>query len=201
MQFQRSPLLETIERAYRHPRQRFLLGLEEFNRCPTPAQNASLAAMDKTRTIRHPIENKHVVIPSNVSFIAAINRGAQYTGTFDIDRAQLDRFEPIEINYMPAEQEVAFLKKEYPRVGKEKIETIVAIANKIRSAPEMPCELSVRATSGACVFLNDPLVASERGSFLIDVLKSAFCGRLNGHWDEQGSEASIAWRLIQESLA
>jgi hypothetical protein len=73
MQFQRSPLLETIERAYRHPRQRFLLGLEEFNRCPTPAQNASLAAMDKTRTIRHPIENKHVVIPSQ----RLVHRGNQ----------------------------------------------------------------------------------------------------------------------------
>ena len=71
--------------------------LDEFNRCQESARNALMPALDSTRRVFHPIENTFIPIPDNVQFVAAVNRGREFSGTFGIDAAQLDRFAPLEM--------------------------------------------------------------------------------------------------------
>ena len=40
---------------------------------------------------------------------AAVNRGREFSGTFGIDAAQLDRFAPLQMTYPPIEEEVKIL--------------------------------------------------------------------------------------------
>jgi nitric oxide reductase NorQ protein len=89
--------------------------LDELNRCPEHARNALMPALDSTRKVFHPIENRFVEIPDNVQFIAAVNRGRQFSGTFGIDAAQLDRFAPLQMDYLPAHEEVALLVRRHGR--------------------------------------------------------------------------------------
>ena len=69
--------------------------LNEFNRCQESARNAMMPALDSTRKIFHPIDNRFLQIPDNVPSIAAVNRGNEFSGTFGIDAAQFDRFAPL----------------------------------------------------------------------------------------------------------
>ena len=50
-----------------------------------------MPALDATRRVFNPIDNRFLTIPDNVQFIAAVNRGSEFSGTFGIDAAQLDR--------------------------------------------------------------------------------------------------------------
>ena len=45
--------------------------LDELNRCQESARNALMPALDTTRKVFHPIDNRFVPIPDNVQFIAA----------------------------------------------------------------------------------------------------------------------------------
>ena len=92
--FVKTEVLEAIEGAAAHPEQRYLVFLDQLNRCQESARNALMPALDSTRRVFHPIENRFVPIPDNVQFIAAVNRGREFSGTFSIDAAQLDRFAP-----------------------------------------------------------------------------------------------------------
>jgi hypothetical protein len=50
-----------------------------------------IASNISSRSIFHPIDNRFLVIRDNVHFIAAVNRGRSFSGTFGIDAAQMDR--------------------------------------------------------------------------------------------------------------
>jgi len=81
-------------------------------------------------------------------FFATANLGAEYSGTNQIDRALLDRFQPIEVTYPSQETETKVLTK---RTGLEKkiAEKIVKIANSIRKEAandELSTSISVRHT-------------------------------------------------------
>src|ERR1044072_5180877 len=103
-------MLLALQPAASHPERRYLVFLDELNRCPENARNALMPPLDSTRRIFHPIENRFLDIPSNVQFVAAVNRGTAYTGTFGIDAAQLDRFAPLQMTYPPVEEEVKLLR-------------------------------------------------------------------------------------------
>jgi nitric oxide reductase NorQ protein len=40
----------------------------------------------------------------------------------------------------------------------------------------------------------------EQTAMLPEVLKSSFCGRFNGRWDDVTSDAGAAWTVIQAVL-
>ena len=95
--FVKTDVLMKLEEAIEHPDRRYLIFFDEFNRCQESARNALMPALDATRRLFHPIENRFMQIPDNVQFIAAVNRGGEFTGTFGIDAAQLDRFAPCKL--------------------------------------------------------------------------------------------------------
>lgn len=199
--FVKTEILGCLEEAVDHPDKRYLIFLDEFNRCPESARNALMPALDSTRKLFHPIRNAFLAIADNVQFIAAVNRGQQFSGTFGIDAAQLDRFAPLQMTYPPIVEEVKLLQARHPEISAGIIEELVKVAGGVRSSPDLRASLSVRATDEACVYLKHPLFEGEQRRMLPEVLKSSFCGRFNGAWDDAGSDAGAVWILIEKMLA
>src|SRR5262249_33422798 len=156
----------TLERAGANEDTRYLVFLDELNRCPESARNALMPALDATRKLFHPIENRFIPIPENVQFVAAVNRGREFSGTFGIDAAQLDRFAPLQMDYPPADEEVKLLMQRHPSLSKTLVETIVKVADAVRRSPDVPAGLSVRATEEACVYLQHPLMEGDESRML-----------------------------------
>jgi MoxR-like ATPase len=198
--FVKTDILIALEQAGDNPQRRYLVFLDEFNRCQESARNALMPALDSTRRVFHPIKNAFLPIADNVQFIAAVNRGSEFSGTFGIDAAQLDRFAPLQMDYPPAEEETKLLVSRHPELGKGLIEEIVSIANAVRRAPELRASLSVRATEEVCVYLKHPLFEGDQKRMLAEVLKSSFCGRFSGRFDDVGSDAGAAWTVVQKAL-
>src|ERR1051325_7232767 len=69
--FVKTEVLIALEEAVARPERRYLVFLDEFNRCQESARNALMPALDATRKIFHPINNHFIAIPDNVQFIAA----------------------------------------------------------------------------------------------------------------------------------
>jgi nitric oxide reductase NorQ protein len=199
--FMKTDILIALEEAAEHPERRYLVFLDELNRCQESARNALMPALDATRRVFHPIENTFIPIPDNVQFIAAVNRGREFTGTFGIDAAQLDRFAPLQMDYPPPRAELEILAKRHPKVPAGTLEVVVAVADAIRNAPDLPGSRSVRATDDASVYLEHPLFADDGKRALPEVLKTSFCGRFPGRWDDLTTDAGAVWALVRKTLA
>lgn len=198
--FVKTDILTALEEAVDHPHRRYLVFLDELNRCPETARNALMPALDATRRLFHPIRNAFMSIPDNVQFVAAVNRGREFSGTFGIDAAQLDRFAPLQMDYPPPEEEVKLLAARHPELSNTLIETLVRAASAVRRSPDLRASLSVRATDEACVFLKHPLFEGDQKRMVPEVLKSSFCGRFSGRWDDASSDAGAVWAVIQNAL-
>lgn len=196
--FVKTEVLTALEAAAEDPARKTLVFLDELNRCPESARNALMPALDGSRRLFHPIKNAFMPVPDNVQWIAAVNRGSQFSGTFGIDAAQLDRFAPLALGYPPKHEEVKLLVARHPELSARLIETIVEIAHALRTAPELRAGLSVRATDEACTYLKHPVFESDQRASLVDVLKSSFAGRFNGSPDDMSSDAGIAFTTIEK---
>lgn len=199
--FVKTDILIAIEEAGDHPEQKYLVFLDELNRCQESARNALMPALDATRRVFHPIENTFIPIPDNVQFIAAVNRGREFSGTFGIDAAQLDRFAPLQMTYPPPKAELDILAKRHPTISSANLEIIIDVADAIRNASDLPGTLSVRATDEACVYLEHPLFAADGKRSLPEILKTSFCGRFPGRWDDVTTDAGAVWALVRKTLA
>jgi len=146
------------------------------------------------------VENRFLSLPENIQIIAAVNRGGEFSGTFGIDAAQLDRFAPLRMDYLPAVEEVKLLRSRHPEVSQTVVERLVRIANEIRKAPEIGTGLSVRATEEACIYLKHPLYNAEQSRLLPEILRSSFCGRFSGTADDTTSDAGGVWAIVQRCL-
>lgn len=199
-EFVKTEILTSLEEAVGRPERRYLLFLDEFNRCQESARNALMPMLDSTRRFFHPLQNRFMQIPDNVQFIAAVNRGAEFSATFGIDAAQLDRFAPLQMDYPPPAAEVDLLTARHPELSKSLVRTVVDIASRIRASSELAQGLSVRATEEACLYLKHPLMSEDPYRHLGEILKSSFCGRFNGRWDDVSSDAGAAWAVVQGVL-
>jgi len=199
--FIKTDVLVAIEEAAEHRDRRYLVFLDELNRCQESARNALMPALDSTRRLFHPIENSFMPIPDNVQFIAAVNRGREFTGTFGIDAAQLDRFAPLQMDYPPPAAEVEILQRRHPKLAPATLEAVVAVADAIRKAKDLPGSLSVRATDEACVYLEHPLFSEDGKHALPEILKTSFCARFLGRWDDVTTDAGTVWGVVRKTLA
>jgi nitric oxide reductase NorQ protein len=198
--FIKTEVLTALLEAADNPTRRYLVFLDEFNRCQESARNALMPALDATRRVFNPVDNQFIAIPDNVQFIAAVNRGSEFSGTFGIDAAQLDRFAPVQMMYLPPVEEIKLLQTRHAELSNNLLELLVAVADRIRKSPELSVGLSVRATEEACIYLKHPLLENEQYALLPEVLKSSFCGRFGGRWDDTTSDAGAAWAIIQDVL-
>lgn len=195
-----TPILSALESAAENPAMKYLIFLDELNRCPESARNALMPALDATRRIYDPCTNGFLEITDNVQFIAAVNRGNEFSGTFGIDAAQLDRFAPVQMDYPPPAEEEKILSSRHEELDSGLISLVVGIAHAVRRSPEIGQGLSVRATDEACIYLKHPLFADSGKKALPEILKTSFCGRFSGRWDDVASDAGAVWALIKGAL-
>jgi MoxR-like ATPase len=199
--FVKTDMLIALEEAAENPGRRYLVFLDELNRCQESARNALMPALDSTRRVFHPIENTFVPIPDNVQFIAAVNRGREFTGTFSIDAAQLDRFAPLQMDYPPPAAELEILARRYPDLSQASLAIVVEVANAIRNAPDLPGSLSVRASDEVCVYLKHPLFAEDGVRALPEIMKTSYCGRFPGRWNDVTTDAGVVWGIVRKVLS
>jgi nitric oxide reductase NorQ protein len=194
----RRALLEAAET----PARRYLVFLDEFNRCRPMARNGLMPALDSTRKIFDPTTNAMLSIPENVQFCAAINNGDQFVGTTAVDPAQMDRFATLKVAYPPADEEAAILARRFPTMDPDLIDAVVTAANAVRRDDTLGVDLSMRATEEACTLLSHPAFAEEldTGEALHQALKVSFAGRFAGRPEEVRSDAGAVWRAVSASL-
>jgi nitric oxide reductase NorQ protein len=191
-----------LDEAAAHAEQRFLVFLDEFNRCRPMARNGLMPALDSTRKVYDPATNSLVGIPDNVQFIAAINNGAQFVGATAVDPAQMDRFATLKLSYPPPAEELRILAKRHPGVPAGQLDLVVKAAAAVRGDATLGVDLSMRATDEACVFLSHPFFAEDLApdEALRQALSTAFCGRFPGALDDDTSEAAAVWRVVRSVI-
>ena len=195
-----SDILRALEAAHASPEERYLIFLDEFNRCREMARNGIMPALDATRRMYNPLTGSTIEIPGNVLWIAAINNGAQFTGTTNVDPAQLDRFAPLKMDYPPEKEEVRILAERHPEVPKQQVERVVKAANAIRKDESLRVDLSVRATEEVCILLGHPNFSDFEGDPVPELLKTSFCGRFAGRWDDSSSDSGLVWQAVVRVL-
>lgn len=135
--------------------------LDELSRAPVTTNNILFPCLDSRRTL--PVELaggedlRAIKVHDECCFIATANVGAEYTGTMSMDRALVNRFFPLELDYMPKDKEESVLVKRYG-VAKDVARHIVSVANKVRSLyvkQEIGCSLSTRETLMAAELVAD----------------------------------------------
>ena len=193
-------ILRALEAAHEKPDERYLIFLDEFNRCREMARNGIMPALDSTRRMYNPLTGSTISIPDNVLWIAAINNGTQFTGTTTVDPAQLDRFAPLKTDYPPEREEVRILSERHPDVARKQITLVVRAANAVRRDQNLAVDLSVRATDEVCLLLSHPNFAGGADDVLPELLKTSFCGRFVGRWDDASTDAGLVWGAIVRAL-
>ena len=141
--------------------------LDELSRAPLGTANILIPCLDSRRTL--PVEMaggeglRSVPIHPECMFIATANVGAEYTGTFSMDRALTGRFFPLEFEYMPEAEEAEVLKKRYSISASDAL-NIVAVARTARNLfekQEVSCSISTRETLAAASLVADGWSALE----------------------------------------
>lgn len=112
-----------------------IIVLDELSRANIGANNLLLPQLDHRREL--PIEiadSKHsrsIKVSETLSFFATANIGGEYTGTSELDAALEDRFEIVEMDFMPKDIEAKVLVKR-TKVEQRSAEIIAEYAAEIR---------------------------------------------------------------------
>ncbi|TVR04924.1 MAG: AAA family ATPase [Deltaproteobacteria bacterium] len=192
-------LLDAIRDAQARPEQRVLVFLDELNRCPEHARNVLMPALDNTRVLHDPTTNRALRIPPNVHFVAAVNVGRAFSGTFGIDAAQLDRFVPLVLSWPPQDAEERIVMRNVPGCDPEVVRRVVRIAHQLRNDSELRAPLSVRATEQAVALLGHESYADvPPEEATLEVLATTFCNRLPGDLHDPDSDAGRALNLVRK---
>lgn len=197
-----SEVLKGVVEACENPDKRYLIFLDQLSRTHSYALNGIMRTIDSTRRIFDPRINSYVSIPDNVQWIAAVDWGKSITGIHHLElTAQLDRFAVLMVDYPPEKEEIRILSNRYGEVPARHIRKVVSIAQVLRSEVNIISGLSMRATDEACFLLSHPRFQKRLSrKSMLDILKICFCNRLIGNPAEEGSEANIAFGIIERMI-
>ena len=144
--------------------------LDELSRAPVTTNNILFPCLDSRRMLPVEIAGgddlRSVKVHEDCCFIATANVGAEYTGTMSMDRALVNRFFPVELDYMPRDREEQVLIKRCG-ISISAAKHIVSVANNVRSLyrkQEISCSISTREALMAAALVSDgwtPLRAME----------------------------------------
>lgn len=145
--------------------------LDELSRAAVSANNILFPCLDSRREL--PVEiagggggMRSIPVHPDCCFVATANVGAEYTGTIAIDRALMNRFFPIKLDYLLQPDEVRLLVKRCA-VDTDSARKIAAVCKEIREAfdkGELSCAMSTRESLMAADLVKDgwsPLEAME----------------------------------------
>ena len=126
--------------------------LDELSRASYASNNILFPCLDDRRKLSIEVAGsksvREINVHPEVTFIATANVGSEYTGTQSMDRALVNRFFPIELNYIPSNQEEKVLMHR-TQITSDQAKTIVKIANTVRSLAEkqeISTSVSIRET-------------------------------------------------------
>lgn len=135
--------------------------LDELSRAPLSANNILLPCLDSRRELPVDIAGgngmRNIKVHPECVFIATANIGAEYTGTSQMDRALVDRFFMLEMEYMDADSEAKVLSKRCgiePSDAKIIVDTARVVRN-LHLKGEISSTLSTRETLGAARMVSD----------------------------------------------
>ncbi len=167
--------------------------LDELSRATPAVNNILLPCLDSRRAL--PVEMagtkdcRSIPVHPKCRFVATANIGAEYTGTNMMDRALMDRFFPVELTYMPSDNEAAVLIKRYG-ISMSDALNIVRTAATVRSnyaKEELGTTLSTRETLRAA-----RMVAA--GYSPVTAMELTFLPLFEGTKAE--GERSIVWNAV-----
>lgn len=147
--------------------------LDELSRAPLMTNNILFPCLDSRRQL--PIEiadSKHdrvVKVHPDCTFIATANIGSEYSGTNDIDAALLNRFLPLQLDYLPANIEVEILKIR-TNIDDNSAVDVVSKFNSIRSAykdSKISKSVSTRELIACGELIHDGFSISESIDFVV----------------------------------
>lgn len=169
--FEYAPFAEYIQE------ENTIILLDELSRAPLSANNLLFPCLDRRRYLPVDIagdgEERHIPVHESVVFIATANLGAEYTGTHSIDRALLDRFFPVELEYPSETAEINVLANR-TGIDKKNAKNIVKVAKNIRKqneAQDLSSTVSVRHTLQVASLVVDGF---ELGTSLMQVFLPLF---------------------------
>lgn len=180
-----------------------IIVLDELTRGSDDAWNILMSILDeKQRYARLDEKNKNsiVEVAKGVSFIATANVGMEYTSTKILDKALLERFSIIEIDYLDVKQETALLSMCYPALDKAVVESIAMLAADTRkeiktSYPKISFAISTRITKKMAGLINDGFTYAESAE--LAVLPYYSSESASGNGDGVDSERSYIGKLVQ----
>lgn len=111
--------------------------LDELSRAPLMTNNILFPCLDVRRQLPVEIADSHhdrvIKVHPECTFIATANIGSEYSGTNEIDAALLNRFLPLQLDYLPAniEQEILTIRT---KIDPQSATEVVARFNTIRMA-------------------------------------------------------------------
>jgi len=112
--FNESPFVKAIQTP------NAIILLDELSRANPEASNILMSVLDdKQRFLRLDEEEDSPIIKVHptVTFLATANIGTEYTATRVMDRALMDRFVPITMEYLSEDEEFQLLTKLFPEVS------------------------------------------------------------------------------------
>lgn len=166
--------------------------LDELSRAPLMTNNILFPCLDHRRTLNIEIAGstdvRAVKVHPDCVFIATANIGQEYSGTNDIDAALMNRFNAIQVEYLPQEIESKILNVR-TGVDIEIANKILNVANAIRNAYLMKTiskPISTRETLECAELIVD-------GFTLKDSINLIFCQKFS---KTDGDEYSVVKNLI-----
>ena len=122
--------------------------LDELTRAHPDAWNILMTVLDAGQRYLRLDEadgQSTIKVANGVTFIATANIGNEYTATRQLDKALMDRFTVIEMDFLTDEEEFGLLKYMFPTVDESELKNIADITHltRIEAATDNP-----RITSG-----------------------------------------------------
>lgn len=166
--------------------------LDELSRAPLMTNNILFPCLDHRRTLNIEIAGstdiRTVKVHPDCVFIATANIGQEYSGTNDIDAALMNRFNALQVDYLPQEIEAKILNVR-TGVDVEIANKILNVANAIRNAyltQTISKPISTRETLECAELIVD-------GFTLKDSINLIFCQKFS---KTDGDEYSVVKNLI-----
>ena len=147
--------------------------LDELSRAPQMAMNILFPCLDSRRELRIDIAGSNnirkVKVHPECVFIATANIGAEYSGTQDIDAALLNRFLPLQLDYMPSkiEEHVLMVRTE---IDETSAKTICNYAKQIRESYKnevLSKSISTRETLAIAELVVDGFTIQDAFKYII----------------------------------
>ena len=147
--------------------------LDELSRAPQMAMNILFPCLDSRRELRIDIAGSNnirkVKVHPECVFIATANIGAEYSGTQEIDAALLNRFLPLQLDYMPTkiEEHVLMVRTE---IDENSAKTICNYAKQIRESYKnevLSKSISTRETLAIAELVVDGFTIQDAFKYII----------------------------------